>query len=117
MLKFKITPERFAEATNILEYLTLIGKGNHDLAYRIIPRFLLDENGEYMVSVKLDEDGDIQSFERYNEAMLKMTSVNPKRLEKLASELVEAANAIVNPPNTVDSNGLMSTDTKKPPGG
>lgn len=100
MLKFKITPERFAEATNILEYLTLTGNGNRDLAYRIIPRFLLDENGEYVVTVKLDEDGDIQNFENYSAAMLKMTSVNPKRLERLKDELTEAAKAIVNPPNT-----------------
>jgi len=118
LLKFKITPERFAEATNILEYLTLTGKGtNKDLAFRVVPRFLLDENGEYMVKVLLDEDGDITGFEKHNEALLMMTAVNPKRLERLALELVEAAKAIVNPPKPEGLNGLTSTDIQKPPGG
>jgi subtilase family serine protease len=103
LLKFKITPERFAEAANIIEFLTLTGSNtSKDLAYRMLPRFLLDENGEYMVTVKLDEDGDIQELEKYNEALFTMIAVNPKRLEKLALELVEAAKTIVNPPNTRD---------------
>jgi len=103
LLKFKITPERFAEAANIIEFLTLTGSNtNKDLAYRMLPRFLLDENGEYMVTVKLDEDGDIVELEKYNEALFKMVTVNPKRLEKLALELVEAAKTIVNPPSARD---------------
>lgn len=101
MLKFKITGERFAEAVNLVEFLNLTSnKGNKEITYRVIPRFLLDENGEYMVTIKMDEDGDIQEFVNLNKAMLTMTAVNSNRLEKLALELMEAAKAIVNPPNT-----------------
>lgn len=98
MLKFKITPTRFAEACNALEYLAVTGD-NKTVAIRLIHRFLLDDDGKYVVRVTLDDDGDITAFERANEAMLKMQALTPKRLEKLAGELMEAAKAIVNPPS------------------
>ena len=116
MLKFKITPDRFAEASNILEYLS-ISNSKIDLAIRMMPRFLLDDSGEYVVKVILDADGDIERYDCLNEALMLMTAVTPKRLEKLAHELVEAAKAIVNPPSAGGLNGLTSTDTPKPPGG
>lgn len=98
MLKFKITPDRFAEACNIIEYLA-VSRGNTDTAGAIAHRFLLDKDGEYVVRVKLDEDGDIAGLENDREAFVMMSALTPKRLEKLASELTEAAKAIVNPPN------------------
>lgn len=98
MLKFRITPERFAEACNTLEYLN-ITNGNKDVAYRCLPRFLLNGENQYLVTVNLDEDGDITGFEHTSDALLKMSVVTPKRLEQLAKQLMEAAKAIVNPPN------------------
>lgn len=115
-IKFKITPDRFAEACNVIEYLT-VSAGDRDVAMRIAPRFIVDEAGEYVVKVKLDADGDIESMENLGDALLTMTGVTPKRLEKLCNEFTEAAKAIVNPPNAGGSNGRMSTDTQKPPGG
>ena len=52
-----------------------------------------------IVTVKLDDDGDITSFDGYDTAFAKMTSVTPKRLERLINEFEAAAKAIVNPPN------------------
>lgn len=98
MLKFKITPERFSEACGIIEYIG-VSNGNKEMAIRVAPRFLLDDKGEYVVQVKLDDDGDIASLDGGTEALLQMSVVTPKRLERLSNELVEAAKAIVNPPN------------------
>lgn len=97
MLKFKISGERFAEAANTLEYLTITNGRNRDVAIRMLPRFLLDENNEYIVKIKLDDDGDILEFENQTDALMKMTVITPNRLGKLADELMEAAKAIVNP--------------------
>lgn len=116
MLKFKVTPERFTEVASILEYIA-ITQVNRDVALKLLPRFLLNDEGEYMVTVTLDDDGDITNMENINEAFMKMSAITPKRLEKLAQELAEAAKAIVNPPNAGGSNGRTATDTPKPPGG
>lgn len=97
MIKIKITSTRFAEAANILDYLSIIG-GNRDTALRLIPRFILDKDGEYVVKVKCDEDGDIQEFENLREATMQMTAITPKRSERLVDEMLEAAKSIVNPP-------------------
>ena len=101
MIKFKVTPTRFAEVCNIVEYITMAG-GNLGTAARILPRFILDDSDEYVVKVVLDEDGDIKEYEGLNEAFNKLTAVTPKRLEQLSKQLSEAAKAIVNPPNEGD---------------
>lgn len=101
MIKIKITSDRFAEATSVVEYLSLTAK-NRNLAVRLIPRFVLDDNDEYIVKVNLDQDGDIQSFDNMAEALGKLTAVTPKRLEKLIDELMEAAVNVVNPTNGRD---------------
>ncbi len=116
MIKFRITPSRFAEACNIIEYLAATNK-HRDTIIRIAPRFILDENGEYIVKVNLDDDGDITSYEHVSDALLRMTAVTPKRLEKLVDEFGEAARAIVNPTSGGDSNKPTSTATEKPPPG
>lgn len=98
MIKFKISADRFAEACNTLEYLN-ITSGNKDTAIRILPRFVMNGDNDYIVKVSLDDDGDITGFENIQEALLKMAAITPRRAEKLAVELMEAAKAIVNPPN------------------
>lgn len=98
MIKFKVTPDRFAEACNVIEYLNASAKAR-DTIIRIAPRFIVDEQGEYIVKVKLDGDGDIESFDGLDDAFAKMAAITPRRLEKLVSEFSEAARAIVNPPN------------------
>lgn len=98
MVKFKITSERFAEACNVIEYLNVTNKIK-DTVIRILPRFVLGAEGEYIVRVNVDEDGDISSFDNMPAAFEKMAGITPKRLEKLIDEFAEAAKAIVNPPN------------------
>ena len=97
-IKFKITPERIAEACNITEYL-LLSAGSKEAALRVAPRFGLNDNGEYIVKVNIDDDGDIQSFDELRAAFGKLASVTPKRMEKLAAEFTEAVKQIVNPQN------------------
>jgi len=98
MVKFKITPERFAEACNIIEYLNAQNKVKETIL-RIAPRFVLNGDGDYIVAVQYDEDGDITGFEGMDKAFAVMAGVTPKRLEKLVDEFAEAARNIVNPPN------------------
>jgi hypothetical protein len=98
VIKFLITPERFAEACNVIEYLNASAK-NRDTIVRIAPRFILGDDGEYIVKVTHDEDGDIEAFDGTDEAFMKLAAITPKRLEKLVGEFSEAARAIVNPPN------------------
>lgn len=97
MVKFKFTPSRFAEACNILEYQMMLA-GHKQTAMRIAPRFVLGEDGEYIVTVKLDEEGDVEGYENVTEAMQRLGAVTPKRFDKLLGEMVEAAKSIVNPP-------------------
>ena len=101
MIKFRVTPERFAEACNVIEYLNASAK-IRETAVRILPRFVVDEQDEYIVKVTLDDDGDIQSFDGLDIAFTKLAAITPKRLEKLTDQLCEAARAIVNPPNAGD---------------
>jgi hypothetical protein len=98
VIKFRVTPDRFAEACNIIEYLNASAKLK-ETAVRILPRFVVDEQDEYIVKVTLDGDGDIEKFEGLDEAFAKMAAITPKRLEKLIDQLCEAAKGIVNPPN------------------
>lgn len=85
----------------MIEYVNTSAK-NRDTIVRIAPRFIVDKEGEYIVKVTLDEDGDIQSFDGLDEAFAKMAAITPKRLEKLVGEFCEAARAIVNPPSAGD---------------
>lgn len=118
VIKFKITPARISEACNILEYLNLTSnKPDKETIIRISPRFILDKEDKYIVEIGVDEDGDIKEFKNITAALLVMTGVTPKRLEKLIDEFTEAAKAIVNPQNGGDSNTPTSTVTKKPPPG
>lgn len=97
MVKFLVTPERFATACNIIEYLNAQSKIKETII-RIAPRFVLGADGEYIVNVNLDADGDIESFDGLAAAFEKMAAITPKRLEKLVDEFAEAAKGIVNPP-------------------
>lgn len=101
MVKFKFTPMRFAEACNILEYQMIIA-GHRGTAMRIAHRFILNDGGEYIVTVKLDEEGDVEGYENVTEAMQRLGAVTPKRFDKLLDEMVEAAKSIVNPPKGRD---------------
>lgn len=116
MIKFKFTGERFAEACSVLEYIAVQNK-NKKVAQAIVHRFVLDENGQYIVKPEYDEDGDLKSLQNENLALSKLMVVTPKRLERLIEQAMEAAQAIVNPPSGGDSNGLTSTATNKPPPG
>jgi len=116
MIKVIITPARFALAANVMEYLA-VSRGSKDVAIRLVPRFIMNGDNDYLVKVKLDEDGDIEGYENMDAAFDKLSKMNPARVDKLAGELVEAAKAIVNPPSEGGSNKPTSTDTAKPPSG
>lgn len=96
MVTFKITTDRLLEACNIWDYVGL-SAGNLDTAIRIAPRFVVDETGEYLCKVILDDEGDIKDFDGIGAALAKCGLVTPRRMQKLAKEMQEAANAIVNP--------------------
>lgn len=96
MVTFKITPDRIAEACNIMEYI-LLQNGNAPTIAKVCPRFVVGADGEYIVKVVLDNDGDIEKFENMSDAFLLMSGVTPKRLEKLTAEFTEAVRNIVNP--------------------
>jgi hypothetical protein len=98
VIKFKVTPDRFAEACNVIEYLNASAKIK-ETAVRILPRFVVDGEDQYIVKVTLDADGDIAGFEGLDDAFAKMAAITPKRLEKLIDQLCEAARGIVNPPS------------------
>lgn len=98
MIKFLITPARFAEACGIIEYLNA-SAGDRETVFFIAPRFVLNEAGEYVVKVTYDDDGDIKEFTNLKEAQKRMALIPPQRLEKLVKEFREAAKSIVNPPN------------------
>jgi len=97
-IKFKITPGRIAEACSITEYL-LINNGHRETVIRVLPRFVLDDEGKYIVTVNVDSDGDITSYDGLAQSFSRMSNVTPKRLDKLAGEFAEAVKDIVNPPN------------------
>lgn len=101
MIRFKITPERITEACSIMDYV-LISSGNVETIVRVCPRFVLNDSGEYIVKVILDQDGDIEKFENIADAFNKIAGVTPKRLEKLTAEFTEAVKGIVNPQSARD---------------
>jgi len=70
------------------------------MAIHVLPFFLLNKDGEYVIPVTLDEDGDpVHDAEQFSAAFREIfTNLKPKRLEALAKELLEAAQNIVNPP-------------------
>lgn len=98
MKKVKITPERCAEVCNILEYrLGIIG--NFETLSRILPRFAVDDSGEYIVSVTINDDGEIEEFQKIEEGLTRVAGITPNGLRKLTPEFMEAFRGIVNPPN------------------
>lgn len=97
-IKFNITPGRIAESCNITEYL-LISNGHKETIIRVLPRFVLGDDGKYIVEVKVDDEGDIISHEGLNKAFVRMSAVTPKRLDKLTAEFDKAVKEIVNPQN------------------
>lgn len=117
MIKFKISGERFADACSVTDYLGVI-LGRMGNQFNILPRMIVANgehkirdtkgeilktvlDGEYIVEVVLNEDGDILETKYLDEAqrMLDAAGITPRRFEKLRKELTEAARNIVNPPN------------------
>lgn len=98
MIRFKITPERMEEALSILDLIGVTSK-NPGTIVRVAPRFVLGDDGEYLVKVITDTDGDITGYENYIPAFEQVSRIPSKRLKKLVDEFAEAAQNIVNPPN------------------
>jgi hypothetical protein len=96
VIKFKITPGRVGEACGYIEYINLTLKDKATV-FRVAPRFAVEPDGEYSMKIEYDEDGNISRFVGYEDALMSMALVPPKRLEKLVDELCEAAKNVVNP--------------------
>jgi len=101
MIKFRVTGQRIAEPCSIMDYM-LLSVGHIGTVARLSPRFVVDEQGNYIVNIITDADGDIEKIENEPQALLRMSAVTPKRLEKLAPEFMEAVKNIVNPPSARD---------------
>lgn len=96
-VKIKISSDRFEKACNIYEYLAILS-GDKNTSIKVLPRFVYDENaGDYIMGITHDEDGDIQEYTNTEAAVKSLFGVTPKRIEKIAKELQEAAKQIVNP--------------------
>jgi hypothetical protein len=96
MVKFKITPTRFAEACNVYEYLACLN-GDSGTVVKIMPRFVVDADDNYIIGVSHDEEGDIAEYTNVEPAVKAVFSITPKRLDKLKKEFSAAAREIVNP--------------------
>lgn len=78
------------------EYLAALA-GDSAAVIKVLPRFVVDEKGEYIIGVVMDEDGDITEYVNVEAAVRKVFNITPKRLDKLKKEFQEAAKQIVNP--------------------
>jgi hypothetical protein len=110
---FKVTTERVIEACGYVEIINLIAKDRQTI-FRIAPRFVVDEKGEYSIKVEYNDNGLIDKFIGYADTVLSMAQVPPTRLEKLADELCEASKNVVNPPNGRGWNRQLSTKPAQP---
>lgn len=121
MIKFVISGERFADACSVTDYLGVI-LGRMGNQFNILPRMIVAvgtheiknakgevlkvvQDGEYIVEVVLNDDGDIIETKYLDEAqrLLDKAGITPRRFEKLRKQLTEAARDIVNPPSGGDS--------------
>lgn len=100
MIKFVITPQRFADACSLLEYSGVL-MGNIGYQMMALPKMLVDDKGEYVVKVTHDSEGDVEKVEGLAAANERMKNISIPRFEKLRRELTEAARNIVNPPSGV----------------
>lgn len=98
MIKFRITPERVAEAASVIDYIGSL-QGNIGSQMRLLPKLVIDKDGQYIVEIVHDEDGDILEFKNLDAANLLMDKITPARFEKLRGELQEALRNMVNPTN------------------
>jgi hypothetical protein len=95
---FVVTPERVREACGYIELLNLMA-GEKTTAFRLAPRFAVEESGDYSMKIEYDDNGLISKFIGYEDTLVSIAQVNSKRLEKFIDELCEAARGVVNPTN------------------
>lgn len=76
-------------------------KGAEDEVLKVV------KDGEYIVEIVTNEDGDVVETKYMDEAnrMMDAAGITPRRFEKLRKELTEAAQNIVNPPSGRDLKG------------
>ena len=96
MVRFKFTTDRVLDALSIWDYVG-VTSGNLETCIRVAPRFVVDDTGEYLVTVENDEDGDIKELKDQSKALAECGKVTPRRMAKLAKEMQEVVNNIVNP--------------------
>jgi hypothetical protein len=101
MIKFAISAERFAQACSLTEYIGVL-VGNVGSQMSALPKMLVDDKGAYIVTVTLDDEGDIKELQNVDKAQAMMTSISIPRFEKLRKEITQAARDIVNPTNGKD---------------
>lgn len=96
MIKFKITPERLAIAATVPEYMGVVS-GNVFYCMTLLPKLAVDKEGNYIVEITLDGDGDILDLKNLDVAKVLMNKITPKRMESLIPQLKEAVKNIVDP--------------------
>lgn len=95
MIKVLISPERIADTSSVNEMLGVM-VGNVVYQMRMLPK-MIQKDGEYVVGCVIDEDGD-PILSDVDKASAMLDNINPKRFDKLRTELTEAVKLIVNPP-------------------
>ena len=96
MVKFKISAARVQQVCTITEYIGALN-GNEYFKTLVLRKCAVDNNGEYIVKVTLDDDGDIVKIENEVAANALLDKVTPARYEKLSVEMAQAFRDIVNP--------------------
>jgi hypothetical protein len=96
-VKFKFAAERLASVCTIPEYIGALN-GNLASIVRILPKMVVNGNGNYVVVAKYDDDGDIIGYEHMERAQEMLNTMTPERLAKLSKDLAKALGEVVNPP-------------------
>lgn len=94
---FVVTPERVREACGYMELMNLM-MNERSTAFRLAPRFAVEDTDEYSMTIEYDDNGLISKFVGYEDTLISIAQVNSNRLEKFIDELCEAARNVVNPP-------------------
>jgi hypothetical protein len=110
---FVVTPERVSEACGYIEMISLISN-DRVMAFRLAPRFAVEENDEYSMKIEYDDNGLISKIIGFEDTAVSISQVTPKRLEKFMDELCEAARNVVNPMKGKGSGGRTATEQPQP---
>ena len=114
--RFKFTASRIEEAATIPEYIGCLS-GNLGSVLKLLPKMLIDDNGEYIVTVEQDQDGVITGYQNLDLASARMMDISAGKLKSLAKDLVTALGGVINPTSGSDLKKPLPTEPPQPPTG